>query len=99
MEIEIPFSPEMAKAVFEGRKICTSRNKRYGKEAEQFEVEGKTFFLVAVMCLPLAHVARFLYVAEGFNYPDEFIATWNKLHPRKVFEPEHLVWVHFFEAV
>jgi hypothetical protein len=41
-------------------------------------------------------VANHLYEIEGAESPDEFIKVWNQIHPYKKFDPDQIVWVHFF---
>ena len=47
----------------------------------------------------LAYVKTELYRQEGFATPREFEEYWNGLHPRKRYQPNQLVWVHFFRKL
>jgi hypothetical protein len=102
-EIEIPFREDMALAVIEEEKFCTSRNKPYGVPGDCFTVKWKDrkeiCELVGVVQLPLIFVAEILYDLEGFESPTQFIYAWNDIHPRKGWTPEKLVWVHFFQVI
>ena len=103
MQIEIPFSNEMARAVLANRKFCTSRNKRYGHVGDTFRVEVKEcyadFELVAIVARPLWFVACWLHIAEGFDDETGFTRIWELLHPKKGWEPYKTVWVHWFIRV
>lgn len=98
-KIEVPFLPEFEKPMLEGRKTCTSRNKRYGDAGDTFDKFGATFKLTEVTRYTLQGVAHNFYCEEGFNCAGEFISIWNRLHPRKQYVPTQLVWVHFFRRV
>lgn len=89
----------MAKAALDGRKVCTSRNKRYGEPGDTFPIEGVEFRLFATECVCLNRVAYCFYRQEGFDSPEGFIAKWNEIHPRVGYEEEHMVWLHWFAAV
>ena len=107
MKIEIPFSAEMARTVLENRKFCTSRNKKYGQVGDTFEVEDQGpwipafggFEIVAIVKRPLWFVACCYHLAEGFDNQGGFVKMWEKLHPKKGWEPEKEVWVHWFIRV
>ena len=99
MEVDIPFKEQFEESMLSGDKVCTSRNKKYGSSKDVFQRFGAHFMLVAIPKLPLKTVAFFLYKEEGFSSPEEFIDIWKKLHPRKGYDPEQLVFVHFFIRV
>ena len=82
-----------------GDKTCTSRNKRYGQAGDRFEAFGHTFELTKVERMRLKDVRDMLYKQEGCQSPKEFYDIWVKLHPRKGFIAEQLVWVHYFRKV
>lgn len=98
-KFEIPFSGEMADAVDEGRKLCTSRNKQYGKIGDYFILRDYAYKLVDVQYRTLAFVATNFYRLEGFEDPEGFIDIWERLHPGKGFISEQKVYVHFFARV
>jgi hypothetical protein len=98
-EIEIPFRADMRKAIADGAKCCTSRNKRYGKIGDTFRIDGRTYRLTDVRRLSLYTVAQRCFGLEGVNSPQEFETLWADIHPRKGWDPEQLVWTHFFEEV
>lgn len=103
MKIEIPFSSGMSLAVLANRKFCTSRNKTYGQPGDTFRVEHESAFgefeIVAIVKRPLWFVACCWHLAEGFSHQNGFIAIWDSLHPKKGWEPDKMVWVHWFVRV
>lgn len=99
MRIDIPFCPEMRRAVLEGRKTCTSRRRMYGSPGDVFPVEGRWFMLRAVEVHTLAYVKDQLFRQEGFVNPEDFERIWNDLHPRKGYIPSEVVHVHHFAEV
>lgn len=44
----------------------------------------------------LQYVAENLYEKEGFEQPDQFVEIWKEIHPCKGWQPQQVVWVHFF---
>jgi len=103
MKIEIPFSSGMSRAVLANRKFCTSRNKKYGQPSDTFRVKyGCThgdFELVAIVKRPLWFVASCYHRAEGFEDLCGFVKIWRHLHPKNGWEPDKMVWVHWFVRV
>lgn len=97
--IEIPFSESMRHASLNGRKVCTSRNKKYGTFNDIFYIDGVLFRLLDVMEESLGTVAERYYRLEGFDSSDGFINIWNELHPKRGFIPTDKVYVHFFAKV
>lgn len=98
--IEIPFLPEFKDALASGRKIATTRSRRYVKEGE-FTAFGMTFLLVTCYKKRLYHVACVDYKEEGLDSPEAFIGVWNRTHKRKKYEddPNLLVWLHLFRRI
>lgn len=98
-KFDIPFSGEMADAVDEGRKLCTSRNKKYGEPGDYFILRDYTYRLVDVQTRTLAFVATNFYRLEGFDEPAGFIDIWERLHAGKGFVSDQKVFVHFFARI
>ncbi len=96
MKVKIPFQEEFRDRMLDGKKTCTSRTKRYGEVGDTFEAFGAELRIAITHKHPLYNVADILYEQEGFDTPEEFKACWIKLHPRRGFDPEQKVWVHFF---
>jgi len=99
MKVEIPFRDDMKQAIIDGRKTCTSRNKRYGVIGDTFDINGNSYVLKWVSHVHLNFVAENCYRHEGFRNPYEFINAWRKIHPRKGYVPDQPVWLHEFELV
>lgn len=97
--IEIPFREDMRQAIADGAKSCTSRNKRYGEIGDTFEVDGRAYRLTSVRRYSLGAVAARLFALEGTYSAKDFERLWVEIHPRKGWDPEQLVWTHFFEEV
>lgn len=101
MLIKIPFTEDMALAVINSRKSCTTRTKRYGSIGDVFRVEYsyrfETLIITDLKHITLKQVAADYYSHEGFISPEDFIATWRELHPRAGWVPNQLVWTHFFD--
>jgi len=97
--VNIPFRDDMKLAVLNGKKTCTSRNKRYGCIGDQFEIGERKFVLTCVSHANLDYVAHDRYRQEGFESPAQFIGVWNQIHPRKGYAPEQVVWLHEFKEV
>ena len=95
-QITLPFQPEWEEKLLNGEKTCTSRTRKYGEPNDWFEIFGKNFRITAIVKFPLGDVAKFLYNKEGCNSPNEFRVIWSKLHPRKGWVPEQVVFTHFF---
>ena len=96
-KVNIPFRDDMKLAILNGKKTCTSRNKRYGYIGDQFEIDGQKFVLTWVSHVYLDDVAHLKYQDEGFESPNQFIEVWNQIHPRKGFDPLQTVWLHEFK--
>jgi len=95
----IPFRPDMTKAVLDGNKCCTSRNKRYGEPGDWFDLGKHRFKITAIERFSLDMVAYTLFKEEGLDSPDAFIGIWKEIHPGRGFDPNQKVWTHFFEEV
>ena len=99
MKVNIPFKAEFRDRMLSGQKTCSSRTRRYGVAGDTFVVFGGEFEIVKVEPHILYFVAQKFHYREGFNNPQEFIDAWNKIHPRKGYDPEQLVWAHFFRRI
>ena len=101
-EIMLPFREDMRRAILDGRKVCTSRRTRHGAVGDTFNLgtpeEPRIYFIAAIVKLPLDFVAITLFREEGTNSMREFIALWEEIYPEG-YDPNALVFVHFFEAV
>lgn len=97
--ISIPFLPDFEGPMLSGRKIATSRNKRYGKPGERFKVFGAEFELLTVDPKPLGAIAAYHWRDEGCTSSNEFVMLWNKIHPRKKFQDGQIVYFHTFRRI
>lgn len=97
-QIRIPFSAQFKEPLLSGMKTQTARNKRYGHPGDVFFAFDQLFQLTKVYKCPLNLVAED-YIAEGCSSREEFVLVWEKLHPRKGFDPLREVWVHVFKKM
>jgi hypothetical protein len=94
--INLKFSPEMEKAVMEGRKCCTTRDEPKGKIGDVFRVKGRLYRVIQItMCdflnvLPLAN-------AEGFSSDIKFEIEIRKYYPDITYDNK--VFIHFFAYI
>ncbi len=97
--IEIPFLFTFKDAMLSGKKTMTTRTKSWAKEGDTFLAFGRTFRVKSVVEMKLGIVAYEFFSEEGFDAAEDFIETWNTLHPRKLWNLEQKVFSHSFELV
>ena len=98
MKIEyFPFSEQFKVNMLLGNKTKTSRNKKYGNAGDTFKIFGETFTITEIKKEKLDVIKNKYYREEGFFSPIDFENIWIKLHPRKGWEPDKLVFVHSFK--
>lgn len=95
---EFPFSPPMAEAALTAKKICTSRNKKYGEIGDTFRIHGDLFRIVDIQNRKLSFIATNFYRLEGFEQPGDFVQIWQQLH-NGTFDSAKVVYVHFFTRI
>ena len=103
-KINLPFRKEFRDKILSGQKTCTSRTKQYGKFGDTFEAFGAEFTITHLerankYGYTLFDIAHYHYREEGFDTPEEFIECWKKIHPRKGYDPDQTVYVHFFKRL
>ena len=96
-QIFIPFKPIMISAIAEGRKSATSRTYKLGEIGDFFYIRGKCYVITSIVKMLLGEVAAKYYKEEGVSSPEEFVALWIHIHPTRGFNPEQLVFIHFFK--
>lgn len=96
-QIRVPFKPIMISAILENRKSATSRTHQLGEVDDYFYVRGKCYVIVSVVKMLLKEVAEKHYKEEGLNSKEDFISLWNHIHPMKGYNPEQIVFTHFFK--
>ena len=99
MKVEIPFEERWRTGMLSGKKIYTTRTKKYGKPGDTFEAFGALFELKSILRPYLGSVAKAYFKGEGCGKPIEFVEIWRQLHPRKGFDPLQIVYLHIFERV
>ena len=94
----LPFLPEFHDKVRNGQKTATARSKRYGLPGDRLQGPDCILVLDRVDEVPLREVAQFNFIPEGLASPQEFIASWWRIHPKAGYDPSRLVWLHRFHV-
>lgn len=94
----LPFLPEFHEKVRDGRKTMTCRSKTYGQAGDRLQGPDCVLVLEYVAHWPLGTIAHDFYGLEGLDTPADFIEVWNRIHPKKRYDPATLVWVHRFRV-
>ena len=97
-KIDLPFQSEWESAMLSGKKIATTRTRRYGYPGDCFEAFGRVFILTQVYPSFLDVIISLHYLAEGFDSSQEFIAFWDRLHCGVPYlkRPSRAVFFHRF---
>lgn len=82
---EIPFNDWSKERIEQGKKICTSRHKKYWKDLRVTWISPK---------LPWWFIRTYLWKEEGANSPEELQAVINSIYKRIVLDNEEF-YVHF----
>lgn len=96
-QIRVPFKPIMISAILENRKSATSRTYQLGEIGDFFYVRGKCYVISSIVKMVLEGVAVKYYKEEGVNSTEDFVSLWNHIHPMKGYNPEQIVFTHFFK--
>ena len=48
-----------------------------------FEAFGETYRITRILKIQLITVVNRFYIPEGFNNQDDFMRTWNDIHPKR----------------
>lgn len=96
-KIILTFSPQMQAAINDERKCCTSRAHQHGNVGDTFSVGGQQFRITHIIQMYADAVTKELHGAEGFTFPAGFI-NWHARN-KGMFDPEQVLYVHFFAAV
>ena len=102
MKVEIPFHKRFLIPILSGKKIATTRSRRYGKIGDYFYLksyEGKDsavkIKIISVSRERLGDIAANLYREEGFRNSEEFKEFWLTMHSE--WEPEKKYYLHVFQ--
>jgi len=99
-EIKIPFQDAFREKMLSGVKTMTSRTKHYTQdEGDYFNIFGATFVITRLYRMHLCDIAEECWYQEGCESPDHFRVIWNRLHPRKGWQPNQLVCCHEFRKM
>jgi uncharacterized protein YqfB (UPF0267 family) len=94
--VEVPFLPEFRDRLLCGLKTATSRSRPL---PHRFTAFGAVFEVLVCMQITLDKVTRFHYEREGCQSPEEFMEIWTRIHPRKGYDLNQLVWFHLFRRI
>jgi hypothetical protein len=97
MEIRIPFRSDMIGLILEGKKTCTTRTRKYGREGDTFSIGSNVFVITEVKKMRLIDIVNTLYEEEGFTSPVEFKEYLSKVGiPMDEYA---ILWVHKFKRM
>ena len=96
----IPFLPRFHDVIKLGVKTMTCRTRKYGEPGDMLDTNlGVRIQILEVRRMRLGDVAKRHWREEGCESPEEFVAVWEGIHPRRDFDPDQLVWLHVFRYV
>lgn len=95
-EVKIPFLQEFKERMLSGQKTATTRSKKYGDSGDTFKIFGAEFRIIKTLKMPLSAIAYAFYKQEGFETRQGFVNIWNRLHPRRGYQPDDKKFIHFF---
>lgn len=98
VNIPLRFSDDNARKVVQGTKFCTTRRESHAIKGDRFKIGHRRYEVITVQQRKLGDVAAFLAVPEGFKNDLDFEAEWRKLYDNE-YDPERLVYVHWFRRV
>lgn len=93
-EIDIPFSPAMARASVEGWKNATARDEQKGEPGDEFLIGDVRFRLLAVLHMTLLEITRVFFRCEGFATPLECSNALHYYYPGR--SGSDRLWSHFY---
>lgn len=99
LKVYIPFKEQFKDVMLSGKKIKTTRSKRYGSPGDWFEIFGAKFQIESVEKKQLGRIAMWDYEDEGFDTMVEFIECWNEIHPRVGFDKNKYYYLHTFKRI
>ncbi len=99
MIVELTFNVWSRKQIAAGKKSCTSRNRAHGVAGDTFCVGQKMFMIHSVLAMRLRRVAEEFWKPEGAESKDDFRHQWLKIYGLNGFDPDRIVYVHFFEEM
>jgi hypothetical protein len=101
--IELSFSDEMKRLVFEGKKTATTRIRKKGQIGDTFRVRNRLYEILDIEILPWNEVvsdnkALFeLSMKEGFGAATNYIEKIESIYPCLKKDPTNFVAIHYFE--
>jgi len=96
--IKIPFLERFREPMLKDVKTMTSRTKIYGTKGNWFYAFDAAFVLDSVDTQPFK-IILLQWQAEGCSSKEDLLAVWKQIHPRRIFGPNDLLFVHRFHRV
>lgn len=94
---KIPFLPMFEQVMLKGVKTATTRGVHFGFKGDWFKAFGATFLITDTANVSLAYVKDECWKEEGVQSPEAFEEIWNRIHPRKQYDPKTSVVIHRFK--
>ncbi len=95
----ISFNNRFRQPMINGAKTCTSRPRQMANVGDCFQTFGEYFIITEVNQMTLDFAANGLWKEEGTKSPEDFISIWKVIHPFRGFDPNWIVYVHWFKLV
>jgi len=99
MQREIKFHPIFGRLMRDGIKTCTSRSKYLADKRDTFNSFGMSFEVTHVVQNSLGMIRDCLFEREGAVSPGHFVEIYRSVGRHRPFDPDKIVWVHFFKRV
>lgn len=100
--INLKFSPDMEEAIMEGRKCCTTRDKRKGEIGDLFVIKDRVYRLTDIQEVDSLDI-QYCHRNDGFENVTNYMEKLHNLYPDKfkdlMGEPIPVLYVHYFAYV
>ena len=107
-DIKLEFTEEMLRRIYQGKKICTTRESIHGSRGDTFEdPRGNKYRILEIIPTKLKKAIETYYSLEGFSDPQEFFDYWLKFKEidtskQYKFTKEYSqkpAYIHFFQLI
>jgi hypothetical protein len=103
VQIQEPkFHPDMAEALRNGRKCCTTRREKLGEPGDWWEKGDGSYALyriVEVRYVPFGVIASQFHRLEGFESQAAFESFWMRIHRGHLPASDDMRWLHFIARI
>lgn len=83
--------------IIEGKKVSERRNDRYADSGEEIKLDGHSFVIEDVYPQQLKDVTEKNAKEEGYENLEEYQNALTGIHHGAVWDPEMVVWAHYFK--